>query len=152
MIRDTGIRPVRSGDIGTISTLIQNTLLISNGVDYDFGVIRYLSHQYSPAGVAEMARKREMYVYDDSGQIAGTISLGGNTVFGFFVAPDRQREGVGSKLLRWAEKKAREKGRRTLQVGASITAVDFYRKHGYKTLRQEQDRSHGDVYFMEKVL
>ena len=110
MIRDTGIRPVRSGDIGTISTLIQNTLLISNGVDYDFGVIRYLSHQYSPAGVAEMARKREMYVYDDSGQIAGTISLGGNTVFGFFCGAGQAAGRSGIKTPQMGGKKSPGKG------------------------------------------
>ena len=99
-----------------------------------------------------MARKREMYVYDSDGVIAGTISLGGNTIYGFFVAPDRQHEGIGTELLKWAEKRAREKGKRTLQVGASITALNFYRKHGYKTIRQEHDTSHCDIYFMVKML
>ena len=72
MIHDTGIRLVRSDDLETISTLIRNTLLISNGVDYDFRIIKNLTYQYAPNGVAEMARKREMYVYDSDGMIAGT--------------------------------------------------------------------------------
>ena len=152
MIQDTEIRPARYDDLDTISTLIRNTLLLSNGVDYDFRVVQYLSGQYSPDGVAEMARKREMYVYEHSGRIAGTISLGDNTIYGFFVAPDMQRRGIGTKLLKWVERRAREKGRRTLRVGASITAINFYRKHGYKTIRQEHDPTHGDVYFMEKLL
>ena len=146
------IRRVRSDEIEQLSALIRNTLLISNSLDYDMRVIQNLSRVYSPTHVGNMALRREVYVYTDSKAIGGTVSLKGDTIFAFFIAPDRQRMGIGSKLLSFVEKRARASGVQVLKVGASATARKFYTSHGYGSVTQEGDSSYGDVFYMEKKL
>ena len=68
------------------------------------------------------------------------------------VKPVPLPEAEVQQLLKLAEKRARNKSHRMIRVGASVTAVAFYRKHGYKTIRREEDASHGTVYYMEKRL
>lgn len=146
------IRQIRSNEVENISALIRNTLLISNSIDYDMHVIRNLSRQYAPRNVADMALRRDMYIHTREGRITGTVSLKDDTIFAFFVAPDKQRTGIGSSLLSFVEQKARTKGIESIKVGASITARHFYLTHGYRMIRKENDGSYGDVIYMDKIL
>jgi GNAT superfamily N-acetyltransferase len=50
------------------------------------------------------------------------------------VAFERQRQGIGSLLVRRAEQVARERGYAVITAHARETAVDFYRRHGYEVL------------------
>ena len=47
------------------------------------------------------------------------------------VRRDRQRGGVGSKLIAFAEEFARQQGYGTMIAHARATALDFYRRLGY---------------------
>ena len=146
------IRRVKSDEIERLSALIKNTLLISNSVDYDMRVIQNLSRSYSSNQVADMTLRRQVYVHTHDGEIDGTVSLKGDTIFAFFVAPDRQGTGIGTKLLKFVEERAREAGVRVIKVGASVTAKKFYASRGYGTIRREGDGKYGDVFYMEKRL
>lgn len=153
MIAEHGsIRSIRADDIRELSSLIRNTLLISNSLDYDIHIIRNLSRQYSPKRLADMSLRRDMYLYTIQDRIAGTVSVKDDMVYAFFIAPDMQRKGIGSQLLQFVEDRARENGVIRLKVGASVTARQFYAIHGYTTIKKEGDGSYGDVYYMEKVL
>ena len=146
------IRRVRHTETGQVSSLIQNTLLISNSLDYDIRVILNLSRQYSHENVREMAARREMYVHLSGSAIDGTVSLKGNTIYAFFVAPDKQGSGIGTRLLAYVEDVAERQGRHELTVDASITAADFYATHGYRIVRREWNGSYGTVITMKKSL
>ena len=50
---------------------------------------------------------------------------------GLYVAPERQRAGVGGVLLRWAELDALQRGIGTLRVRARPEAVAFFEARGY---------------------
>jgi N-acetylglutamate synthase-like GNAT family acetyltransferase len=146
------IRRVRSDEIGQLSALIRNTLLISNSLDYDMKVIQNLSRQYSTPNVRDMAMRRRMYVHLTDEVIDGTVSLKGDTIYAFFVAPDRQGKGIGSRLIAFIEKVAKSFGARTLKVDASTTARKFYTNREYKTIGNDKNNSYGIVYTMEKEL
>ena len=146
------IRRVRYDEIGQLGALIRNTLLISNSLDYDMKVIQNLSRQYSTHNVRDMAMRRRMYVHLTDEVIDGTVSLKGDMIYAFFVAPDRQKRGIGSRLIAFIEKAAKSFGVRTLKVDASTTARAFYRNRDYKTVGKETNDSYGIVYTMEKEL
>lgn len=48
-----------------------------------------------------------------------------------YVRPVAARRGVGSLLLDLAERCGRERGATSIQIEASLGAVDFYRRHGF---------------------
>ncbi len=143
---------MRYDEIDRLGALIRNTLLISNSLDYDMNVIQTLSGQYSARNVRDMAMRRRMYVHLTDEVIDGTVSLKGDTIYAFFVAPDRQGKGIGSRLLLFAEKMAKSSGARSLKVDASVTAKEFYGNRDYKTIGKEKSNTHGIIYTMEKEL
>ena len=49
------------------------------------------------------------------------------------IAADRQRQGLGSRLLEALENRARELGAARLMLDARETALRFYLIHGYRT-------------------
>jgi len=54
----------------------------------------------------------------------------------FFVHPDWARQGIGSRILALCEDAARAEGFRRFEMGATLTGIPLYRRHGYR----EQER------------
>ncbi len=146
------VRQLRAGDSPGISDLIRNTLLVSNLRDYDLQAILELSASFSPAEIRSLAGRREMFVYEDQGRLAGVIGLEGTGVYDFFVAPDRQGRGVGRALLRFVEELARRRGIEELHLSSSLTAVGFYKRLGYRRTGAESDGRFGRTVELVKSL
>jgi ribosomal protein S18 acetylase RimI-like enzyme len=53
------------------------------------------------------------------------------------VSPDRQRRGLGRRLLEDLENDLRARGFRTLVLNARTSAVGFYERLGYSVLGEE---------------
>jgi ribosomal protein S18 acetylase RimI-like enzyme len=70
-----------------------------------------------------------------------------------WVAADYRSEGVGSRLLREFEGRARERGCRVFYLTTlSFQAPAFYEKHGYDTLARISGYPNGIVkYLMHKI-
>jgi GNAT superfamily N-acetyltransferase len=49
----------------------------------------------------------------------------------FFVHPDRARQGIGSHILALCEEAARAAGFTRFEMGATLTGIPLYRRHGY---------------------
>lgn len=78
-----------------------------------------------------------------------------NELSGLYVKPDYTGKGIGKKLLDKAEEDARKNGLEQLWCKSTITAKEFYQKHGYKIIEEtthEIDGLEMTVYKMEKEL
>ena len=147
------IRRFRLADAEVVSALICNTLLISNSGDYELEAVNNLARGFSPRAIRSMSRRRQIWVYEEDGRVMATIAIEDETISGFFVAPDRQGQGVGRRLMRFIEEKAREKGLQAIRLSASVTAVGFYEKLGYSASGDEGvDDACGRVVPMRKPL
>jgi GNAT superfamily N-acetyltransferase len=73
-------------------------------------------------------------VYVEGERIQGMVCLDRSTIQALFVAPDRQRRGIGRVLLGIAEEAARRRGQVEILVPASLTAVNFYEHVGFRSL------------------
>lgn len=87
--------------------------------------------------------EKERYVYFvavEESEILGVAGLqkesGG--IGGLFVHPEHMGEGIGSKLLEKLEEKALEEGIDEMTSLASLEAVDFYSKNGYRPVEEEE--------------
>jgi len=66
--------------------------------------------------MAELIKKRKVFVALTGSRIIGTASLDSKIVRTVFVAPDVQRQGVGKLLMTEVERTAREAGIEMLVV------------------------------------
>ena len=71
---------------------------------------------------------------DHTGNLLGQGHLKENEIFGLYVSADHQSQGIGSDILEYMEKEAREAGIKELHSQSTITALGFYKKHGYEEL------------------
>lgn len=85
------------------------------------------------------------YVAEEEGEIIGVAGFQkeSGTVAGIFVSPDRKKSGIGSKLLKKLEEKAREEGLEEMETLASLEAEGFYRKNGYSVVKERKQNIEG---------
>jgi len=77
-------------------------------------------------------------VVEDAGVLAGYALLDADTgeVDAIFVEPARQGRGIGQALMQALEAMAREAGLDKLFLSASLNAVAFYERTGFRILRE----------------
>jgi putative acetyltransferase len=79
-----------------------------------------------------------------------------NELLGLYVKPEYSGKGIGEKLLQKAEENARKNGLDYLWCKSTVTAKDFYQKHGYKiieeTFHELEDGVEMKAFKMEKKL
>ncbi len=64
----------------------------------------------------------------------------------FFVHPGWARRGVATRILELCEQAARTEGFSTAEMGATLTGIPFYRRHGYQEgLREDLPLANGEV-------
>lgn len=105
----------------------------------------FIAPDYWVARVGDMQEvylpAAESYVYEENGQVLGFLSLVGPTLSALFVAPDRQGEGIGARLLQHAQRLRPEL---TLRVyAANARSIAFYEKHGFRRQVRQPDEHTG---------
>ena len=136
--RKSSVRPFAEGDAARVAAIIQRCLREVNSRDYAADVIERMCAHYTAERMVELARQREIFVYEQGGAVVGTASREGNKVFTMFVDPAAGGRGVGRALLSHLEARAAAEGHDQMETGASITAHDFYRRLGYVDVRESQ--------------
>lgn len=73
---------------------------------------------------------------NEKGEVVGVAKLfekseGVGHISHLAVASDQQHKGIGRKLLETVERRARERGFRTLGTMARITATAYFERHGF---------------------
>ena len=133
------IRKFREADAEKVSALIIHTLQASNSKDYSAETISALEKKMQPSGVLERASWTHFYVAEEGGDIIGCGAIGPywgseteSSLFNIFVLPEYQGKGVGRKIIETLERDEYFLRAKRVEVPASITAVDFYRKLGYE--------------------
>lgn len=88
-------------------------------------------------------------------QIDNLSWVNNGTLFELFVHPEYSRRGVGIKLLETMEAYAKQCNGKIISVGASLSAIPFYKICGYQVLNKGSYLCHGvsiPIVFMEKWL
>ena len=90
------------------------------------------------AGVLEKMRRGRFVVLDDGGKLAGTVYIEINGETGYFgmlsIDPSRQRQGLGSRLIRIAEAACVDAGCTEIEIEVVSLRTElppYYRKYGY---------------------
>lgn len=152
-----GVRRFEEDDADEVSKLIVRNLLEINSKDYGIAVMEKLAKVYNPEKVLNIASYAHMYVFEWNGKIVGTGSIssfwGSKTesiLLTIFVLPEFHGKGIGRKIINTLEQDEFYARATRVEVPASITATEFYRKFGYdyKNGVKELDEEHH--YRLEK--
>ena len=132
------VRKFESRDANEVSDLIIKTLRTTNAKDYSSEYIENDVKMFTPSGVIERAGWTHFYVVCDKERIVGCGAIGSywgkedeSSLFNIFVLPEYQGKGVGRKIIETLEKDEYFSRAKRVEIPASITACEFYKKMGY---------------------
>ncbi len=132
------IRRFRPEDAMETARLIAHTLRTSNSKDYSEAYIEANISSHSADVLVERAENGHMYVVCDNAQIIGCGAIAGywgstteSVLLTIFVSPDHQGKGIGRQIIETLEQDEFFLRAKRIEIPASITAVEFYKKMGY---------------------
>ena len=132
------VRKFVNSDADEVSALIIRTLRTTNIKDYSEEFIENDVKNFTPEGVLQRASWTHFYVICDGDIIVGCGAIGPywgkedeSSLFNIFVLPEYQGKGVGRKIIETLEQDEFFLRAKRVEIPASITACDFYRKLGY---------------------
>lgn len=129
------IRKFRKGDERKISHLCRRCIAEINSKDVSEKETEFLINEFSPSGVVKYSKDSLMYVALLDEKIVGTGNLKENQVRGVFINPNYHGYGIGRRIMNYIEGIAIRKGIRSVYLNSSAYAKEFYKKLGYKKVR-----------------
>lgn len=132
------IRKAESGNLETVTAIVQQTIQQIYPKYYPHGVVRFFSELHQAEKIMEDIEKDCVWMLYADGQIVGTGTLKENHITRVFVLPEYQGKGYGSRIMEALEKLAAEKYHKVC-LDASLPAASFYAARGYRTV------THGTV-------
>lgn len=151
------IRLFKEEDAAEVERVIAETLRISNSRDYSKEYIEANISSHSADVLIERAKQGHTYVACDGTRIVGCGTSAGywgseteSILLTIFVLPEYQGRGIGRRIIETLEQDEYFLRAKRIEIPASITAVDFYRKLGYDYKNGIAEIDEERVYRLEK--
>jgi ribosomal protein S18 acetylase RimI-like enzyme len=131
-------RPATEADLRQLWTLRTRAVRLGCATHYPPDIIATWCAAPPPAEMPLLVRAGGGIIAEEGGQALGyaILDLDTGEVDAVFVDPARQGSGIGQALLRTLEAMARERGLATMFLSASLNAVAFYERAGFRALRE----------------
>ena len=150
------IRKFHLSDAAELARLHRGTIRGINVLDYPPKQIAVWSWHVSARRFRESAKDRIRYVAIENNKIIGFGDFDEKgEMTGLYVHKDYQGKGVGQRLLKVLERHALKIGIKEFKLSSTITALDFYKRQGYKVIRKSIHPIKNQrliVYLMKKHL
>ena len=151
------IRRFQPEDAVETAQVIAETLLISNRKDYSREYIESMIASHSAEIISQRANTGHMYVVCDDSRIIGCGAIAGywgstteSILLTIFVLPAYQGQGVGKRIIQTLEQDEFFLRAKRIEIPASITAVEFYKKMGYHYKNGVAEIDDEQLYRLEK--
>lgn len=118
-------------------------------VSYPPEIIAIWHKGRSAEGMAAIIVEDQVYTLVEGDRIRGFLHIDGPEIVGLFVDPADHGRGYGSQLIHFAEDKIRQ---RPIVVKATLNAVAFYSKLGFRKVATESVRRHGHDIYVERMM
>ncbi|MBW2981998.1 GNAT family N-acetyltransferase [Candidatus Woesearchaeota archaeon] len=130
------IRKFRKQDAKKVSNMIRKTLMEVNIRDSPRFAVEELYGEYSPKELVKLSKEREIYLVIEKDKIIGTGGLENNYICTVFVHPDYRGKGIGKIIMDYLENKIKSKKYSFAELNSGPTALTFYKKLGYKKIKE----------------
>src|SRR3989339_824605 len=128
------IRKAKTEDAEEISKLRIDAIKKLNSQDHEEEEMAYLLDRQTLEILKKKIKSREVYVMTENKKIIGSVDLDDNEIKGLYVLSNRIKEGIGTKLLKFIEEIAKNKGIKIINICSTKSAIPFYKKNGYKLI------------------
>ena len=132
------IRRFQETDAKEVAHLIAKKLRITNSKDYSSEYIENDISLLTPEYLIQRSQWTHFYVVCDEDIIIGCGAIGPywgkqdeSSLFTVFVLPEYQGKGIGRRIVETLESDEFFLRAKRIEIPASITACEFYRKMGY---------------------
>lgn len=151
------IRKFKNEDAEEISKIIRRNFLEVNIKDYGAEEMHELANIYNSQKVLYIASYAHMYVACNNDTIVGCGAISSywgkedeSILLTIFVLPELHGKGIGNKIIDTLENDEYFLRAKRIEIPASITGCEFYRKMGYdfkNGIKELDDENH---YRLEK--
>jgi len=150
------IRRFRPSDLDDVYALVCETIDTSYAAVYPPRVVEFFHEYHDREIVVSDAAGGHSLVAYSGGVLVGTGTRVDTNVRRVFVRADRQRRGIGIKVMSELEAEALAAGIGRLDLSASLPALEFYLRLGYEISSEEDYEvapgQHLEYYEMAKQL
>lgn len=151
------IRKYKDSDAEEIANLIIRNFKEVNIKDYGKEAVDELVRTHDAAWVREITSYAHMYVFCHDKTIVACGSISSywgseeeSILLTVFVLPECHGKGIGRTIIKTLEEDELFKRAKRIEIPASITAVEFYRKFGYDFKNGEQKLDEEGHFRLEK--
>lgn len=151
------VKPYREENAEEIVAMIIRNFKEVNVKDYGKAAMEELALTHDVAWFKGLADYANVYVFWNEGKIVGVGSISSfwgspteSILLTIFVLPEFHRQGIGNYIIDTLEADELFVRAQRVEIPASITAVEFYRKRGYEYkngIKELDDEQH---YRLEK--
>jgi len=133
------IRRFSDNDADSVCVIIERNLREVNSKDYPREYIEANVQSHKRTTILDRAKSSHMYVACDGDTVLGCGAIAGyygskeeSILLTIFVLPELHGKGIGREIIRALEDDEYFRRAKRIEIPASITACDFYRKLGYE--------------------
>ena len=152
------VRRFEEKDAEAVSNLICRNFLEVNSKDYGLKAMEKLAQSYDAAKVKQVASFAHMYVFEWQSKIVGVGAISSfwgskkeSILLTIFVLPEHHGKGIGRTIINTLEQDAFFTRAERVEIPASITATEFYRKFGYNFKNGVKELDDEGHYRLEKL-
>lgn len=133
----SNVRRACLGDAASILSVHHRSVQTLCAADYSPEQISAWTSNRDPEVVARSMASEETWVIERSGQVRGFGSRVAHEVVALYVDPDWIGHGLGRLLLATLERAMTRDGFGQARLDSTITAHNFYQRHGYRVVTQD---------------
>jgi len=137
--KPTIVRAFENDDATMLSKIIFKNLDAIKVKRYPTSIVDEVRKHSTPEAIQNLAKEKQIFVAEFDNKIVGLACLDTNTISTVFTDPDLHRKGIGRVLSEQIEVEAAKKGFQYVQAYANKLNVGFYRKLGYKDIKEIED-------------
>ena len=146
------VRKFKDKDAAEVSNVIAQSFRTLISHSYTKESVEDQIKENSPKKILEKAKKVKYFVAVEKGKILGFGGYNPEKIHTFFVLPEMQGKGIGSKILEKVLSEAKTEGIKSIKCWSTFNAENFYSSFGFKKRKKLNLKTkNSSISFIEMI-